>query len=136
LVKFWINQDLIKGVKDITNDKEMILNIVTNYSLWLSELKVTGSKVIRVEIFFTIRRTTTVRELVQSQINFLQKEQMRVEIKQTAKEHTQKLGILVGPIVDRANLGWYEKAIVNMTEICEGEVELKKDIVYEGDKRQ
>ena len=136
IVEYWIDQELIEGVKDITKDKEEIMNVVTNYSLWLSEPKVTGTKVIKVEIFFIIKTNTSIRELIQSQINFIQREQMRVEIKRTAEEHTQRVGMIVGPIVDRANLGWYEEEIVKKTAINKGEMELKKDMVYEGEERQ
>ena len=67
---------------------------------------------------------------------FLQRERIRVEIKRTVAEHTNWLGIIVRPVVDRANLGQYEKAIILLAKFDIGDVEFKKDYVYEGGEQQ
>ena len=53
-------------------DEKKVLTDVRRYSDWLSKLKVTGDRVVRVEIFFTAVTKTPLRELVQNQMEFLQ----------------------------------------------------------------
>ena len=117
-------------------EKDKILKDVQYYSDWLSEPKVTGNRVIRVDIFFTIITLVSVRDLVQSQIEFLQQENIKVTVKRTGNEHTSRLGFLVGPIVDRVNMKWYEKICQQVRRINNGELELKKEVVYEGNKNE
>jgi len=64
LVEYWIYSKMVDGVKDIV-DKDKVLTDVTRYSDWLSKPKVTDSRVIRVEIYFTIKTKTLIRELVE-----------------------------------------------------------------------
>ena len=136
LVENWISQKMINGVKDCSNKQGEIINDVTNYSKWLSEPKVSGTRTLKVKIYFTINTNTQFRELIENQIEFLQQERMRVDIKRTADEHTQRVGVLIGPIVDRANLAWYARMIEQKTALQIDEFESKKDVVYEGDKKQ
>ena len=37
---------------------------------------------------------------------FFQKQKIRVDIKRSTEEHTTRLGHIVGPVVDRINMGW------------------------------
>ena len=92
----------------------------------------TSNRVVKVEIFFTIKTSSILRQLVQSQLDYLKREMIRVDIKQTKDEHTNCIRFLVGPVVDRANIGWYEKVIQRCSKDVKGKVELKKDVVYEG----
>ena len=81
-------------------DEKKVLTDVRRYSDWLSKPKVTGDRVVQVEIFFTAVTKTPLQELVQNQIEFLQQEQIKVTVKRTGNEHTSRVGYLVGPIVD------------------------------------
>ena len=117
---------LIEGVIDIL-DKKIVRTDITRYSEWLSDPKVIGNRVIRVDIFFTIRTKTTVRDLVQSQIEFLKSENVRVEIKQTNNKHTTRIGYLIGPVVDWANINWYKENCKAKAQIVDGALELKKE---------
>ena len=53
IVEYWIQNNKIEGVKDII-EKNKILKDIRYYSDWLSEPKVTGNRVLNIEIFFTI----------------------------------------------------------------------------------
>lgn len=131
VIEYWIYTKLIEGVIDVV-DKNKVLTDVTCYSDWISEPKVTGKAVIRVEVFFTIKTKTPVRDLVQSQLDFLQRENIRIEIKRTNEEHTTRIGYLVGPVVDWANMNWYERTCIEKARVEKGNMELKKEPVYEG----
>jgi len=48
-----------------------IINI-RDYSKWISKLKVLGTRVICIEIFFTIKTQTPFRELIKDQLEFFQ----------------------------------------------------------------
>ena len=118
-------------------EEEIILiNDVRNYSKWMSEPKVLGSRVLRVEIFFAIKTNTAFRDAIQGQICFFQKQKIRVDVKRTVEEHTASLGCIVRYIVGRANMGWCEEAMKKLRTMKMGEVELKKDAVWEGDGNQ
>ena len=79
----------------------------------MSEPKAIGSRVIRVEIFFTVKTNASIRDLIMGQKEFLEKQQIRIDVKRTADEHTTRIGCIVGPIVNRVNMGWYEETIKN-----------------------
>ena len=57
---------------------------------------------------------------------------IRVDIKRTEDKHTNRIGFLVGPVVDRASMGQYKKAIQRYSKDVKRKVELKKDVVYKG----
>ena len=99
LVEYWILSNMAIGVQDI-NEKNKILTDITRYNKWISEPKVTGSRVIRVELFITLATTLTLRELVDAQFDFIQREGLRLTVKCTGNEHTSRLGYLIGPVVD------------------------------------
>ena len=50
--------------------------------------------------------------------------------KRTAEEHATRLGRIVGPIVDRTNMGWHEEMIKKLGKMDTRKVELKKDVVW------
>ena len=54
LVEHWIQQKLVVGVKDDHEENMLIQDACACYQ-WLSEPKVTVTRVLRVEIFFTIK---------------------------------------------------------------------------------
>ena len=136
MVEYWVQKQYVKGVKDIFEERDVYITNLHDYNRWLSEPKVTGNRVTWVKLFFTIKTSSTLRELVQSQIEFLKRESIRVDIKRTDDEHTNRVGFFIGPIVDRANMGWYEKAIQCYSAAAKGTVELKKDVVYEGKENE
>ena len=120
IVKYWIQQKQIEGVKDMLEDGDTFIKDVRDYSRWMSEPKVLGTRVIKVEIFFTIKSGLTIRELIQDQLEFLQQEQIRVDFKRTIGEYTTKVGYIVGLVVDRVNMGWYEEALKRAGRMNEG----------------
>ena len=73
---------------------------------------------------------------MQNQIEFLQNEQIKITEKRTGNEHTSRVGYLVGPIVDRANMKWYEQTCKNIGKVNGDEIELKKELVYKGNERE
>ena len=97
-----------------------------DYSQWMSKPKVIGTRVIKVEIFFTIKSTLNIRELAQDQLEYLKREGIRVDMKRTVDEHTTKVGFIVGPLVDRANMEWYQETLVAAGHLEQGHMELKK----------
>ena len=57
-------------------------------------------------------------------------------IKRTGDEHTSRVGFFVGPVVDKVNMGWYEKIIKQLGKIADEDIELKKQAVYEGSENE
>jgi len=94
---------------------------------------VTGTKTIRVEIFFTIQIEYTLRDIIKDDLDWLSEESVRVDVKRIVEEYTNKLGYLTGPIVDHVNMQWYDKMLKYSTNLDQGTLEVRKDIVYEGD---
>ena len=122
---------MVDRVKDIV-EKDKVLTDVTGYNDWLSGPKVIGSRVIRVEIYFIIKTKSSLRDLVQSQIDFIQREELRIMIKRIGDEYTGRIGYLVGLVIDWANMNWYEEQYRKYGNLAREEIELKKDMVYKG----
>jgi hypothetical protein len=130
MVTGWYERDIIAGVKDMYDNKT--ITTFNDYNLYLSEARVSGRDTTRVEIFFTIDTTYSVRELIEEDLPFLKRENLWLEEKRTENEHTNKVGFLSGPIVEKANMKWYDGMMKLKAEIGEGLVEIKKGPVYEG----
>ena len=130
LVEKWIKRKDIKGVQD-TFTTETITDL-TNLNLWLSETRKTGKKTVRVEVFFTAEMNVGLRDIIEHDIIELRKENVRLEQKRTSNEHTNKVGYLTGPIVDRVNMHYYDTLVKHLGDIDEGDVEIKKNRVYDG----
>ena len=59
-----------------------------------------------------------------------------MEVKRTGDKHTNRIGFVTRPVVDRVNIDWYEAMIKYLSGINEGGVEIKRNIVYEGVERE
>ena len=90
----------------------------------------------KVEIFFTIKSTLNIRELAQDQLEHLKREGIRVDMKWTVDEHATKVGFIVGPLVDRANMEWYQETLIAAGYLEQDHMELKKEVVCEGEENQ
>ena len=60
-------------------------------------------------MYFTIKTSFRVRDIYKEDIPLLKAEHVRIEIKRTSDEHTNKLGFLSRLMVGQANMGWYQK---------------------------
>ena len=67
LVEHWIQQNQREVAKEKVEEESTFINDVTDCDQWMSEPKLIGSRVIRVEIFFTIKTNAAFRELIQGQ---------------------------------------------------------------------
>ena len=85
IVEYWIQNRQIQGVKDVIEEKKVFKDIWC-YSNWISKPKVTGNRVLRVEIFFTALTIIPLQELVQAQMGFLQQENIKIIVKRTGNE--------------------------------------------------
>jgi len=98
----------------------------------LSDPRVTGKYTVRVELFFTIETALELRELIDLDRKEYKRSNMWIERKRTVNEHVTRVGFLTGPIVDSANLYEYDKMMKTLGGTNEGEVEVKRNMVYEG----
>jgi len=134
LVTGWIEKEYVQGVKDMENNN--VMTDLRDYNLWLSEPKMTGTETTRVEIYFTIQTNMTLQDIIDEDIYELKQESMWMEVKRTGDEHTNRIGFITGPVVERANMGWYEAMMKHRGNIQEGEVEIKRNMVYEGKEKE
>ena len=86
-------------------EKSTFIKNVWDYSKWMSEPKVLGSRVICMEIFFTIKTTTPFWELIEDELEFFQQEGIKVNIKRILDEHITRLGCIIRLVVDKVNMG-------------------------------
>ena len=56
-----------------------------------------------------------------------------MKIKQAADKHTRKVGFLTRTITEKVNIDWYYNTILKMTDLTHSKVELRQELVYEGD---
>ena len=76
------------------------------------------------------------KEIIDPDRNEYKRENIWIKHKRTGLEHTNKVGFLIDPIVDRASIEYYNKMIKHLGELEEGEVEIKKNTVYEGPEQE
>ena len=81
-------------------NKTKVIKDAHYYSDLLSKSKVIGSRVIRVELCFTIVTEEKAHDFTQSQIDFLQREETHIAVKRPGDEHIVQIGFIVEPAVD------------------------------------
>ena len=59
-----------------------------------------------------------------------------IEEKHTKHEHTNRVGFLIGLIVENANLMSYDTLVKYFRQIKDRDVEIKKNTVFEGNERK
>jgi len=135
IVNRWIDRGDIKGVysfqEERLNKKE-----IEEWNTWLSEPKTSGKNTMRVELYFTVETKLGLRDLVNLDRAEYKHQNIWIEKKQTLDEHTSRVGYLTGPIVENANLNEYEKMMIKLGEGEKGEIEVKRNMVYEGDEKE
>lgn len=134
-VEFWMQNNQIEGSKDI-NHKDRALKDVEFHKDWLSEPKVAGNRVAKVGIFFAIKTGAHAKDSMQAQMQFLKRESAKATTKRNEEDHASRVGYLVGPAVDRVNMGWHGRCCQGLGKINGEEMELKKERVHEGEETQ
>ena len=59
----------------------------------------------------------TFQEILEEEIECLKVEKIRVDIKRTKEEHTNKVGFLAGPVVINANMPWHDLMLKHLGNI-------------------
>ena len=126
----WYDKSIIAGVKDMHEEKTIAT--FQDCNLHLSEARVSGRYASRVEIYFTIDTMCSTRELIEEDLSFLRKENIRLEDKRTDEEHVNKIEYLSRPIVNSAKMNWHDEMMQSIAETEKGQVEIKKGPVCEG----
>ena len=124
-----IRNDIV-GVHDSCEDKT--ITDLSNYNRWLSKIRTTGIKTLRVEVFFAVETSKWLKEIADKDRKEYKRENVWIEQKRIRYEHANKVGFLTGPIIDRANMEYYDKLTKYLGELKEGEVEVKKSMVCKG----
>ena len=111
IVYQWIEQGRVKGVlnNNESDQENNMTNILADRSTWLSESKRYGSRVVTIEVYFTVFTELTVKELLQDEVEVLKKGNAWLKVKRTRDKHTKKIGFLSGTITSNVNVEWYEK---------------------------
>ena len=125
---------MITGAKDNLNEdnEEKHTSDLTDYNVWLSEPKVSGTNTMQVETYFTFKTEYALKEIIEEDIEILQAENIRFDIKRTRDEHTNRIGFLTGPIIDEVNMPWHDKMLKLEGKLDEGTLEVRKKYVHEG----
>ena len=55
-----------------------------------------------------------------------------MEAKRTEDEHANRVGCVIGPVAEKANMSQHNKMIKHLGKIEDGKAELKKKRVHEG----
>ena len=90
---------------------EEIIKDLKDYDLWLSEVRTIGKHTLRLEVFFVVAITKGLKEIIDPDRNEYKHENIWIEHKRTGLEHTNKVGFLTDPIIDRVSMEYYDKMI-------------------------
>ena len=134
----WIEVGKIKGVENNyeSDPTKKLTTELSNRSIWISETKQYGSKVLTVELYFTVETKLILKELIKEDLESLKKDNVRIKVKKTRNEHTKRIGFFVGTITSNTNLDWYENTLFSMAGLEKGVAETRIEMVYEGDVKQ
>ena len=102
----------------------------------MSEPRVSGKYTLQIEIYFTVETDLWLIDLVNIDREEFKKENVWIEKKRTGNEHTNKVGFLTGPIVENANLNYYDMMMKYLGKVENREVEVKRNMVYEGKEKE
>ena len=87
-------------------------------------------------MYFTIKTCFRVRDIYEIDIPLLQAERVRIEIKRTRDEYMNRIGFLSGPIIGKANMGWYEALMTFQAKLGKESMEIKKKMVHKGTEEE
>jgi len=113
-----------------------IIKDLTNYNDWLSEVRTMGKRTLRIEVFFVVETNKGLKEMIDLDRAEYKQKSIWIEQKRTGLEHTNKVGFLTGPIVDRVSMEYYDKMLKDLRGVEEGALEIKKKSVYEGSEEE
>lgn len=135
MVLSWLERNIITGAKaygDQGEEKDRVEKL-DDHNQWLSEPKKQGTNAIKLEFFFTVCAKHTFQDTLEEEIDYLKAKKIRIDIKRTKDEHTNKVGFLAGPVVSNANMPWYDAMLKYSGKIDENNaLEVRKDAVREG----
>ena len=126
----WIDRNDIIRVKNYNSDET--ITTLADWNIQLSDVKVAGTNTLRAEVYFTVETGKRLWEIVEKDRAEYKQENVWIEVKHTGEEHINRVGYLTRPIVDRANLDSYDTMMKYLGKIGDREVEIKKNMVYEG----
>ena len=74
---------------------------------------------------------TPIRDLAWSQSNYLKKHNINISRKFSELKYTKRIGIIIGPYPQFANLDWYTSQLIMETGYINNWLEIKKNFTYE-----
>lgn len=135
IITKWTNHQMIEGLVMI-NDK--VTTDIQQYKLpqnWMYPMRNIGRKMHVLQVFFKVLTTKSVHDLRLDQQDYLKEKRIQMIPKFTKLEHTAKIGFILGPNVQFANLHWYDHMITKAAKCDKGDIEVRKEYVYEQNKR-
>ena len=95
----WKEKGVINRVISKTNEliKDNFEECIDN---WMFDLRVTGEKLKTTQLYFKVQSYTSLRKLVESQIDLCKEKRTKIELKNTKNEFTARIGFLLGPATD------------------------------------
>ena len=103
----WENNGDIAAVIDF--DGNAIREEFDNLNKWVYQPRIIGTKVKKVQMFFTVQTQKTIFELVQKEIKFLEENKLSITKKVTGMEHTRKIRFITETYLKIASADWYHK---------------------------
>ena len=94
------------------------------------ELRVVGNRIKRLELFFKVSTKSSVRILVENQIELLKKNHMRIAFKNMKNKYVARIGFFTRLVIQYANTNYYKEAIVKSIGLNQLDFEIKKEMVY------
>ena len=84
-----------------------------------------GKKNCKVQVLFTVQTQKSILELVKYQKDYIKKKEISLSTKETRKEHTTCISIIIRVNIQFASKKWHKQNIENRAAIKEDIIELK-----------
>lgn len=101
----------------------------------VSNIQIIGKKKQKTQVFISMVMKCGFGELIKHQLLLIKEQELMLVVKHTVREHTSRIGIIIGPNLEYENPRYYKKLIKDYMQYEESIIKIKKEIIYERDYR-
>ena len=138
LLQTWKNENIIQGIYPTEHTNTLLCNMSEFKDLdkWLTPPRaIQIRKNTKIEMIFAIHTSYSAYQLYQNQKEIFDNENIRITTKRTNMLYTKRIGFILGPYLKLASVTEYEKEMNKMLELQEGNIEVKKEFIYESNAK-
>ena len=130
-IRHWMRNGLITGL--LHTEISKVFDTITEYDSWINDFRIVGKSHVYAQMYFQVHSIAPWKELIDCGKAIFRQENLSVMLKRTkTRGWNRKVGLLLGPKVDKASLKDYEEELQESYDISLDDFELRKKTEKEG----